>query len=52
MAAHLCGPLLTFVYGWVFSVNVVAYLGLGHGPAHLVGGFGYRIATQVDQCHL
>ena len=52
LAQHGGGPFLKFVDGRVLAENVVAHLGPGHGPAHLVGGFGDRVAAQVDRCHL
>ena len=52
LAQHGGGPLLQLINGRVLAENVVAHLGLGHGPAHLAGGFGDCVAAQIDQCHL
>ena len=45
-------PVLELVDRRVFSENVVADFGGGHGPAHLVGWLRNGVAAQVDRCHL
>ena len=45
---HLGDALLQAVYRRVFSVNVVADFGLGHGLAHARRRPGHRVATNVS----
>ena len=44
----LGGASFEAVDGGVFAVDVVAYLGGGHGGAHLWSGLGEGVAAQVD----
>ncbi len=49
-AEDLSGARFEEIDGGVFGVDVVSYLGCGHGGAHRGGGPGHRVAAQVDGC--
>src|SRR5581483_7167232 len=46
---NLRRALLQAVDCGVFAVNVVAYLGLSHGAAHVGGGTRDRVAAQINR---
>jgi hypothetical protein len=48
---HLSGKRLEAIDGGILPVNVVAHLRGSHGGSHAFGGFGNRIAAQVDLIH-
>ena len=49
LAEQLRGALLERDHGRVVAEDVVADLGLGHGPAHLGRGLGDGVGAQVDE---
>ena len=50
-AQYLRRPFLQPVDGRVFAKNVVSDFGFSHCPPHLIGGFGYCVTAQIDDCH-
>src|SRR6185437_10093447 len=40
--------LLQFIYGWIFTVDVVSDFRFGHGAAHRRSRPGYGVAAQID----
>jgi hypothetical protein len=41
--------LLEAVHGGVFPVDIVTHFGVRHGAAHLLGGLGHGVASQIDK---
>jgi len=48
LAEPLGGDLLEAVDGRVLAEDIVAQLGVGHGPAHLRAGHGEGVGAKVD----
>src|SRR6185295_11329183 len=51
LTEDLGGALLQPIRSWVFAVNVIADFGARHRFAHLVGWFGYGVASKIDVVH-
>jgi len=51
LAEELRRALLEAAHGGVLAVDVVAHLGLRHGPAHLRAGAGDGVRAKVDLAH-
>src|SRR5581483_9052836 len=45
---NLSGALLEPIYAWIFTIDVVADFGFGHGAAHGRSGAGDGVAAEVN----